>query len=653
MIKNTNIPKEIQNKNINDNNKKAIKDLTYLIDNCTNDIDIVKYLNSRASSFRSKSEYKRAIEDYNKSISLNPVNDATYYLRGECYDKLGNNELAIRDYSKAIELNKKQPLYYFSRGSSLSKNRQYEDAINDLLISETELKISNFSISLCYIELKIYDKAQEFIDKAIKYNTNDAILYIYQALISTKLNDKDKFNYSIERFLASWTQSSSELKKKLVDAVKFDHKYTEYNLDSVFEESPEQVLFVLVSELNYHYTLLLVEILFKLDKNNIINDKYFKLVSFLDSFDENIKAYPEEFSDLYFDIFKERISFEKNSYNLDIKYRFKYNLINHIIDSVFEPKNINNLLKSELMRYVEMLNLFRQLLININGQMIEEIKKKEQQKAKEIADARVKERNEVIAKLSHSVKNLLRSAVIDPLSHMEKTHLYNGKNLSDALKGANLIREIVNGINLSFRGTTDDFYYDAENNSYEPYSLYSMLIDSFKHSVSNMLDGKYFNVFMKQYFPTREKYQEAVQEWESENQHDEEENVLEYINKHLGLLTFNYSLDKDLSIGNQKGSAIKLLILFQEMIFNAIKYSSFVNYDERLISININKTEKNEINFQVSNKYNPEIQAKSSGLGSIIIENFCDLLSGRLEKSIADDIYKVTLIIPDFWKEKE
>jgi len=83
---------------------------------------------------------------------------------------------------------------------------------------------------------------------------------------------------------------------------------------------------------------------------------------------------------------------------------------------------------------------------------------------KSIAQARIEERNKIIADLSHYVKNMI-SSVIDPLENLKSETEIKPIIIQNALRGANLIREIVNAMNLSFKGSIDDFYYDAVHNT--------------------------------------------------------------------------------------------------------------------------------------------------------------------------------------------
>ena len=51
-----------------------------------------------------KRDYDRAIEDYNKSIRLEPWVASTYLNRGYAYDNKGDYDRAIKDYDNAVRL---------------------------------------------------------------------------------------------------------------------------------------------------------------------------------------------------------------------------------------------------------------------------------------------------------------------------------------------------------------------------------------------------------------------------------------------------------------------------------------------------------------------------------------------------------------------
>ncbi len=271
------------------------------------------------------------------------------------------------------------------------------------------------------------------------------------------------------------------------------------------------------------------------------------------------------------------------------------------------------------------------------------------QAEQEKALARVEERNKIIADMSHNIKNLI-STVTDPLENLKQEKIVKPQVIENALKGTNLIRETVNAVNLSFKGSVDDFYYDARHNTGRDKSDFQFMItESLKYSISHMFDGKYFGKFNQKYFPAKETHLSAKSEWEKISQAENINAVSGFINKYFFKHDMVLGNAAGFAIGNNKGSAIKLLILIQELIFNAVKYSAFVSYDRRFISIRF-ANGMDRISFKVENSFKSNVKTKTSGIGHIIVENFGRLLNTDPIINKQGNIYSVEIIFPNFWK---
>jgi len=277
---------------------------------------------------------------------------------------------------------------------------------------------------------------------------------------------------------------------------------------------------------------------------------------------------------------------------------------------------------------------------------VELLEKKEQEKAQ----AKIEERNKVIADLSHSIKNLV-STVIDPLENLKQETAIKPQVIENALRGANLIREIVNAMNLSFKGSIDNFRYDAKQNTGKnSLDIKTMISESLKYSVGNMYDGKYFATFQEGYFPTEQVYVEAKSEWDTTiSQSQDLALLLPFLQRHFFEPDIVLGNAKNFFMGNEKGSAIKLLILFQELILNAVKYSAFVKKDRRFVNIQFSHT-PDHISVLVKNRFNPRKRAKTTGLGHVVIENFAKILNTKPVVNKEGDVYSVEITFENFWE---
>jgi tetratricopeptide (TPR) repeat protein len=269
-----------------------------------------------------------------------------------------------------------------------------------------------------------------------------------------------------------------------------------------------------------------------------------------------------------------------------------------------------------------------------------------------IAQAKIDERNKIIADLSHSIKNLIKT-VIDPLENLKQESVVKSQVIENALKGANLIREIVNAMNLSFRGSVDDFYYDAKHNTgTDRIDFQAVILGSLKYSVGNMFDGKYFGKFQKKYFPTKDSYLTAKSEWADVSQADAS-TIYVFLKEHFFETDICFGDAEKYVMGNDKGSALNLLILFQEIILNAVKYSSFVEKDNRFLRIRFDSDSK-RISVKVENPFKPNVKTKTTGIGHVIVENFAKLLNAELPFVNQDgNLWSAEIRFPNFWNERK
>ena len=76
-------------------------------------------------------KFQEAIEDYNKTIELNPNYEVIYNDRGVAKANLDNFQEAIEDYNKVIELMPDCAIVYLLRGATNLDLHNYIKAIKD------------------------------------------------------------------------------------------------------------------------------------------------------------------------------------------------------------------------------------------------------------------------------------------------------------------------------------------------------------------------------------------------------------------------------------------------------------------------------------------------------------------------------------------
>ena len=264
--------------------------------------------------------------------------------------------------------------------------------------------------------------------------------------------------------------------------------------------------------------------------------------------------------------------------------------------------------------------------------------------------AKLDERNRILANLSHSIKNMLK-AVIDPLMNLREEIPQKAVIIDSAIKGANLIREIVNAINLSFKTTLEELKWDVLNPSGESMTLQDMVMDSLRYSVSNMFDSRYFPAFSEKYFPRsldKAQYDKIKYNWNEISAASLDE-IKGFLDNYMFKLELSLDSSQDYHVGNEKSSAIKLLILFQEIIFNAVKYAAYVPFPKRRVEITL-ASQGDKMLLAVKNSFDPRVQAKTTGVGKLIIENFSRVLGCEPKISMDSNTYSIALEFNNLWR---
>ncbi len=192
-------------------------------------------------------------ELYSKAIDINPNFLDAYINRGLVNNELQDFDSSISDYNKAIELDSKCALAYNNRGYTKYKQQDFKGALEDynkaiILNPKFKMAIDNKAKMLSevcieddkdfsekyYLSLGILDvnsgnftEAIANFKEALKFNSNNDLVYFYKAVAYHSLNQNDKAyeNYT----------KTIELNKKMPDAY--------FNRGQlIFETNPKKAL---------------------------------------------------------------------------------------------------------------------------------------------------------------------------------------------------------------------------------------------------------------------------------------------------------------------------------------------------------------------------------------------------------------------------
>ncbi len=263
-------------------------------------------------------------------------------------------------------------------------------------------------------------------------------------------------------------------------------------------------------------------------------------------------------------------------------------------------------------------------------------------------EAREAERREMMNRLAHNIKGIV-SSISFPLERMKREVPDKARKLDEAIRGSNLIREMVNTINYSYNTKIDHIKYDIKHAGSDSGSIYDMLLASLRDSITNILSDKHFSQYRDQYFVSSETHNLALEEWETLFTDPNLVTIDSFARKHLFALDCDIDNSKQYKVGNDMGSYLKLSMMFLEIILNAVKYSAYVPQKDRKVSISLIESESHLI-FNVSNRFNPDVKAISTGIGQFIIKNYSLVLDCKPDILIENGVYSLTMKFNNYWR---
>jgi len=333
------------------------------------------------------------------------------------------------------------------------------------------------------------------------------------------------------------------------------------------------------------------------------------------------------------------------------EYYFSIKEYDRAMEIFSQLPDLNIQIASDYDSWGSMANIYKEKQTKLNKDIERKILKIDIANKNKIARAKLDERDRIIRSQAHDIKNII-STIINPLMILKRTT--NNPQIDRALKQAEVLSKMVNAVSLSYSGSEKDFYYDAKHNS-AGMSLKDMITSSVEASIGNIMQiVKYYKPFWEQYFPQYDLYEKALAEYT--RLHEETDNksfglLVEFLSKYMFDISIEFGDSDALIIGDKKGSDVKLLTLFNEIIFNAIKYTAFVKKEDRVVSIKFNSSHEFK-NLEVENSLSGDTEVKSVGTGNLIIDNIINIMKGKVSRSKLNNRFITKIKFPNFWEEK-
>ena len=213
------------NKSKNGHEDDGIKILVNLLKNNKKNFDLIISL---ADLYRVQKKYKEAIRYYSKIFNLkNKSNEdfwRIYYLRGICFERLGDWESAEQDFLLSLKIKSDSPqvLNYLAYGW-LERDIYLDKAVSMLKEAYQSSPDSFYiadSLAWAFYKKNKLDKAVDLMEKVIILAPGEAISLFHLADIYYAMNRKREAYFYWKQAL-DLAQPEDEIKDELIEKLKF------------------------------------------------------------------------------------------------------------------------------------------------------------------------------------------------------------------------------------------------------------------------------------------------------------------------------------------------------------------------------------------------------------------------------------------------
>jgi len=212
LILNCNIPKNKTEKNniieshfLSETNQGTIEEATYLVNNgdIKSGLKIINYLISKNHDssnlfyLRGMCLYKLksnnlALNDFNKSLSLDSANYRAMAAKGDVFQKQNKYSSAIKEYNSAL-VGLKGDFYLLNNmGTLYFQAKEYEKSMRifkEISVGQPNNTTALYNLAKAKVEMQENTSAMENLKELLKIDKNDFEAYNLQGKVYAKLNN--------------------------------------------------------------------------------------------------------------------------------------------------------------------------------------------------------------------------------------------------------------------------------------------------------------------------------------------------------------------------------------------------------------------------------------------------------------------------------
>jgi len=131
---------------------------------------------NRGLAYQRRSEFDRAIEDFDRVIGLRPETSKAFYNRGMAYQSKGEFHRAIQDFDRAVHLTPDYAPAFRNRGNAYRSTLAFDRAIQDYdeaIRLSPEYAVAFSSRGVAHLNKGTYDRAIQDFGHAIRLKPDD------------------------------------------------------------------------------------------------------------------------------------------------------------------------------------------------------------------------------------------------------------------------------------------------------------------------------------------------------------------------------------------------------------------------------------------------------------------------------------------------
>jgi Tfp pilus assembly protein PilF len=185
--------------------KNTIVLFSHVIEVSREDFFLSHYI--RGYALKEAGHFGKAIEDFTRAVSLNPLHHRSYYHRAESYEKTDRSDKAIEDYTRAIASGSPLSSFqsYYRRGLVFSERGEIDRAISDFE-KVVEMNPGDYAVltrlGVLYAKSGSMSKAIETLGEAINIKSDYPVSYGNRGHAYSLIGENEKAIEDFSRAIA-------------------------------------------------------------------------------------------------------------------------------------------------------------------------------------------------------------------------------------------------------------------------------------------------------------------------------------------------------------------------------------------------------------------------------------------------------------------